>query len=205
MFGLTFKDLSKYFTVLDPVQLEDLYPIRTENDMTAWKFSFDDNVIWLPVSNMLDVTDYAAAFKLLLNGGLYNVYNDYEVYGDEVGLVNKALGITDRSIVKSEYDEKNTCMNYNLSTVKYKHIDDAVIEKKNHVGIFFKDIFEALREDNQYNEIVVIVKGEITEIAAYLFRVQIELTSKDKQILCNQVIQCNDFALLKFKIVRKEE
>ena len=65
-------------------------------------------------------------------------------------------------------------------------------------------LVEALREDNKYDEIVIIVKGAVTEIAAYLFRVQMELSTPKKQILCNKVIQCNDFALIKFKIVRKE-
>ena len=64
MFGLTFKDLNNYFTVLDEVTLEDIYPIRTEKELTAWKFSFDDsNILWLPVSNIRDVVDYASAYK----------------------------------------------------------------------------------------------------------------------------------------------
>lgn len=204
MFGLTFKDLKKYFVILNEITLDDIYPIRTENELTAWKFSFDDNnVIWLPVSNIKDVVDYASAYKLLLNGELYNVFNDYEIYGDEVGLVNKALGITNENIIKTDLD-KNECINYNIATTTNKHIDDEVIDKKNHIGIFFKDIFEALREDNKYDEVVIIVKGDVTEIAAYLFRVQMELSTPKKQILCNKVIQCNDFALIKFKIVRKE-
>lgn len=205
MFGLTFKDLKKYFVVLDEVTLQDIFPIRTENELTAWKFSFDDsNVIWLPVSNIVDVVDYASAYKLLINGELYNVFNDYEVYGDEVGLVNKALGITNETIVKTDL-EKNDCINYNKASIMNKHTDDEIIEKKNHIGIFFNDVFEALREDNQYNEVIIIVKGSITEIGAYLFRVQMELSTSKKQILCSKVLQCNDFALIKFKIVRKEE
>lgn len=204
LFGLTFKDIKKCFTVLDEVKLEDLYPLRSDQELTAWKFSFDDNVLWLPVSNLLEVTDFAAAYKLLLNAELYNVYNDYEVYGDEVGLVNKALGITNEKIVKTD-DEKNTCINVNLATIKPKHFDDEAIEKKNHIGIFFNDCVEPLREDNMYNEIVIVVKGSITEIAAYLFRVQMELISKTRRVLCNKVYQCNNLALIKFKVFRKEE
>lgn len=204
MFGLTFKDLKNCFTVLDEVTLEDIYPIRTEKDLTAWKFSFDDsNILWLPVSNIRDVVDYASAYKLLVNGELYNVFNDYEVYGDEVGLVNKALGITNETIVKTDL-ERNECIDYNRATTINKHVDDEVIDKKYHIGIFFNDVFEALREDNKYDEIVVIVKGSTVEIGAYLFRVQMEMSTSKKQIFCNNVIQCNDFALIKFKIVRKE-
>ena len=198
------KNLTQYFTVLDDVTLEDIFPIRSDKDLTAWKFSFSDRVLFLPASNLLDVIDYASAYKLLLNGELYNIYNDYEVYGDEVGLVNKALGINNPKIVKTD-EETSDCFKCNVSITNPLHLDDEIIEKKHHVGIFFKDVFEALREDNKYDEIIVIVKGEIAEIAAYLFRIQMELTNKDKQILCNKVIQCNDFALIKFTILRKEE
>ena len=205
MFGLTFKDLKKYFNVLPEVTLKDIYPIRSDKDLTAWKFSFDDdNVLFLPVSNILDVIDYAAAYKLLTNAGLYNVMNDYEVYGDEVGIVNKALGITNEKIVKTD-DEKNACISVNLATIKPKHLDDEEIEKKNHIGIFFNDCIEPLREDNKYDEIIIVVKGEITEIGAYLFRVQMDLTDRNKRVLCSNVYQCNDFALIKFNVIRKGE
>jgi len=204
MFGLTFKDLKKYFTVLSNVTLEDVYPIRSDQDLTAWKFSFDDNVVFLPVSNMTDVIDFAAAYKLLINAELYNVYDDYEVYGDEVGLVNKALGITNDKIVKTDI-ERTPCTICNMNITHPKHLDDESIEKTYHIGIFFNDCMEALRENNRYNEVVIVVKGSTVEIAAYLFRVQMDLFSKERQIVCSHVYQCNDFALLKFKILRKEE
>ena len=118
--------------------------------------------------------------------------------------MNKALGITNEKIVKTD-DEKNDCINVNLATIKPKHLDDEAIEKKHHIGIFFNDCIEPLREDNKYNEIIIIVKGEIAEIGAYLFRVQMDLTSSNRRVLCSNVYQCNDFALIKFNVIRKEE
>lgn len=200
LFGLEFKDLSKFFIRLDDVSLENIIPLKTEQEYTGWRFTFSNEVIWLPIGNVNDVLDYAVAFKLLSSAGLYNVFNDYIVYGDEVGLVNKVLSITDSNIVKNMIDNKN--IDINLNTITPSHIEEDKVEKTKHIGIFFDDCIDYLVHDDTLDEVYLMSKGNAVDIAGYLFSLQMATFRKNRQVLCERVWLCNDLALIKFKIVR---
>ena len=59
LFGLEFKDLSKFFIRLDDVSLENIIPLKTEQEYTGWRFTFSNEVIWLPIGNVNDVLELA--------------------------------------------------------------------------------------------------------------------------------------------------
>lgn len=200
IFGLEFKDLSKFFVRLDDVSLENIIPLKTEKEYTGWRFTFSNEVIWLPIGNVNEVLDYAVAFKLLSEAGLYNVFNDYTVYGDEVGLVNKVLSINNENIVKNMINNDNIKINCN--TIIPSHADDSTIEKTNHVGIFFDDCIDYLVNDDTFTEVYLMTKGNAVDIAGYLFSVQMATFRPNRQVLCEKVYMCNDLALMKFKIKR---
>ncbi len=200
IFGLEFKDLSKFFVRLDEVKLEDIIPLKTEQEYTGWRFTFSDEVIWLPVGNVNNVIDYAVAFKLFSEAGLYNVFNDYTVYGDDVGLVNKVLSINDESIVKNMTNNKN--IEINIRTIVPGHIEENKVEKTNHVGIFFDDCIDYLTNDDILNEVYLMTKGTPVDIAGYLFSLQMATFRNNRKVLCERVWLCNDLALMKFKIDR---
>ena len=119
IFGLEFKDLSKFFVRLDEVTLENIIPLKTEQEYTGWRFTFSNEVMWLPIGNVNEVLDYAIAFKLFSEAGLYNVFNDYTVYGDDVGLINKVLSIDDSNVVKNMTNNKNIEINLKTIAIKY--------------------------------------------------------------------------------------
>lgn len=200
LFGLEFKDLSKFFIRLDDVNLENIIPLKTEGEYTGWRFTFSNEVIWLPIGNVNDVVDYAVAFKLLSEAGLYNVFNDYVVYGDEVGLVNKVLSIIDPNIVKNMISNHN--IDINLSTITPIHLEEAKVEKTKHTGIFFDDCIDYLVNDDTLDEVYLMTKGTPVDIAGYLFSLQMATFRNNRKVLCERVWLCNDLALMKFRIVR---
>ena len=200
IFGLECKDLSKFFVRLDEVTLENIIPLKTEQEYTGWRFTFSNEVMWLPIGNVNEVLDYAIAFKLFSEAGLYNVFNDYTVYGDDVGLINKVLSIDDANVVKNMTNNKN--IEINLKTITPSHLEENKVEKTNHVAIFFDDCIDYLVNDDTFNEVYLMTKGNPVDIAGYLFSLQMAAYRPNRQVLCEKVWLCNDLALMKFKIKR---
>ena len=200
IFGLEFKDLSKFFVRLDDITLENIIPLKTEKEYTGWRFTFSNEVIWLPIGNVNEVLDYAVAFRLFKEAGLYNVFNDYTVYGDEVGLINKVLSINDNTVIKNMTNGKN--IEINLNTILPEHLEENKVEKTNHIGIFFDDCIDYLVNDDTLNEVYLMTKGNAVDIAGYLFSLQMATFSPNRQVLCSKVWLCNDLALMKFIIKR---
>lgn len=189
------KSIAKDIITHDPVTDDMCIPIRSERGMTAWKFSFNDKVVWIPSGSIKGITEYGCLFKLL-NTILIDYAAEYEVYDDKTGITAVALGISD-SIA---FSDNTSCIEQNLDSVKFG-TTQVESKKTKTIGIFFQGALSSVIDDRKYEKVYNLVKGSLADVASYMLFAMMNYTNKTSNYLAETVNICGEYALIRFKRV----
>lgn len=187
--------MAKDLVELEDVTLEDLIPISTENGLTAWKFKFNQSILWLPMDSVDKVLPYAILYKIFSEIGIIDYSSSYEVFGDDVGIISRIVGTTE-----VDYSDSNLCIKKNMETSlqEYPNVNTTPTKK---VGIFFEDSLANIKGDSGYSVLYIVTKGDGLSVMLYMFLSQLQFSSKSTDYIIDKLARCNDYCVLRYKKV----